>query len=448
MNREFDIIIVGTGVAGLFATLHLPQNKRILLITKSDLDKSDSFLAQGGICVLKSEDDYQAFYEDTLRAGHYENNRKAVDVMIQSSQAIICDLVDFDVRFERDQGEFVYTKEGAHTAARILYHEDLTGKEITSKLLAQVKKLENVTLMEHTTMLDVIEKDNVCYGIVAELENGQVVPFYSHYTIWASGGIGGLYEHSTNYRHLTGDALAISMKHHIKLENVDYVQIHPTTLYSEKPGRRFLISESVRGEGAILLNKNGERFADELLPRDVLTGEIRKQMEKDEKPYVFLSLKKLHPDDIVKRFPNIYKKCLEEGYDITKEPIPVVPAQHYFMGGVKVDLDGRTSMQNLYAAGETACNGVHGANRLASNSLLESLVWAKRAAKDIEACMKLDNKKKDSMDWKDVTDGFKIKMSDYPASYKEFSDNCHELTRQRIEEDKFRRNRNKSHESL
>ncbi len=439
MNKEFDVIIVGSGVAGLFAALHLPKDKQILVITKSDADRSDSFLAQGGICVLKNEDDYPAFFEDTLRAGHYQNDRIAVDLMIRSSQEIICDLIDFDVEFEREWGEFIYTKEGAHTAARILYHEDLTGKEITSKLLAKVQELENVTLLEHTTMLDIIEKNNTCYGIVAELEDGKVVPIYSHYTIWASGGVGGLYKHSTNYRHLTGDALAISMKHKIELENVDYVQIHPTTLYSEKAGRRFLISESVRGEGAVLLNRNGERFADELLPRDVLTGEIRKQMEKDGAPYVYLSLHKIYKEDIIKRFPNIYKKCLEEGYDITKEPIPVVPAQHYFMGGVKVDLDGKTSMKHLYAAGETACNGVHGANRLASNSLLESLVWAKRAAQDIAVHLQKDNKKKSLCDGEHIADKITVRMSDYPVSYDEFAENYHELTRQRIEADRIRR---------
>lgn len=438
MNKEFDVVIVGTGVAGLFSALHLPQDKRILIITKSEAEESDSFLAQGGICVLKNEDDYPAFFEDTLRAGHYENNREAVDLMIRSSQEIICDLIDCDVEFEREWGEFIYTKEGAHTAARILYHEDLTGKEITSKLLAKVKQQSNITLLEHTTMLDIIEKNKRCYGIIAELESGEVVPIYSRYTLWASGGVGGLYKHTTNYRHLTGDALAISMKHKIELENVDYVQIHPTTLYSEGERRRFLISESVRGEGAILLNSNGERFADELLPRDVLTEEIRKQMEKDGKRFVYLSLQKIHKDDILKRFPNIYKKCLEEGYDITKEPIPVVPAQHYFMGGVKVDLNGKTSMKRLYAAGETACNGVHGANRLASNSLLESLVWAKRAAKSISLCLKREDKKL-AGEYVSIKEQVPVAMEDYPASYAEFKENYHELTRQRIEADKLRR---------
>ena len=386
MKKEFDIMIVGTGAAGLFAALHLPKEKKIAIITKADVEESDSFLAQGGICVLKSEDDYEAYYEDTMRAGHYENSKEAVDIMIRSSQDIIRDLVDFGVEFERNQGEFCFTREGAHSVSRILYHEDLTGKEITSKLLGHVKQLPNVTIFPNTTMVDIIEEKNCCYGIIAELEDGTIAPIFSDYTIWACGGIGGLYEHSTNFRHLTGDALAISLKHDIKLQNVDYVQIHPTTLYSEKPGRRFLISESVRGEGAVLYNKNHERFVDELLPRDLLTKRIYKQMQEDGTNYVMLSLEKMTKDEIVKRFPNIYKHCLKEGYDITKEPIPVVPAQHYFMGGVKVDADGTTSMERLYAAGEVACNGVHGANRLASNSLLESLVWAKRAAKKITLC--------------------------------------------------------------
>lgn len=383
MKNGFDITIVGTGVAGLFAALHLPREKRIAIITKAGLEDSDSFLAQGGICVLKSEDDYDSYYEDTMRAGHYENNKESVDIMIRSSQDIIRELIDLGVEFENEHGEFCFTREGAHSASRILYHEDLTGKEITSKLLAQVEKLDHVTIFTHTVMVDILEENNTCYGIVAQMEDGTIEPIFSDYTIWACGGIGGLYEHSTNFRHLTGDALAISLNHGIELQNIDYVQIHPTTLYSEKPGRRFLISESVRGEGAVLYNKDHERFVDELLPRDLLTEAIYKQMKKDKTDYVLLSLEKMSSDDIIKRFPNIYRHCMEEGYDITKEGIPVVPAQHYFMGGVKVDLNGKTSMDRLYAAGETACNGVHGANRLASNSLLESLVWAKRAAMEI-----------------------------------------------------------------
>ncbi|MCB6416470.1 L-aspartate oxidase [Dorea acetigenes] len=382
MDIYADVAIVGTGVAGLFAALNLPSDKKIVMITKADVESSDSFLAQGGICVLRDEKDYDSYFEDTMKAGHYENRKESVDIMIRSSREIINDLVGYGVEFEKENGEFAYTKEGAHSKPRILFHEDVTGKEITSKLLLQVKKLENVTIYEYTVMTDIIEENGRCVGIFAENEEGKM-RIYAPDTILASGGIGGKYKHSTNFPHLTGDALDISRKHGIRLEHLDYVQIHPTTLYSTKPGRRFLISESVRGEGAVLYNKNKERFVNELLPRDVVTEAIYKEMEKDGTDYVWLSMEHVPKETILKHFPNIYQHCLEEGYDVLKECIPVVPAQHYFMGGIWVDSDSRTSMEHLYAAGETSCNGVHGANRLASNSLLESLVFAKRAAKKI-----------------------------------------------------------------
>ena len=379
-ERKVDVVIVGTGVSGLFHALNLPEDKRILMLTKADLESSDSFLAQGGICVMRDETDYDSYFEDTMKAGHYENRKESVDIMIRSSREIIDDLVSYGVDFEKKNGEFCYTREGAHSKPRILFHEDITGKEITSKLLAQVKKRVNVEILEYTTMTDIIEEAGKCCGIYAAKQDGDQLKIEADYTIFASGGIGGLYEHSTNFPHLTGDALEVAKKHDIRLEHLDYVQIHPTTLYSEKPGRRFLISESVRGEGAVLYNKDKERFVNELLPRDVVTKAIREQMAKDGTKYVWLSMEHIPEETILKHFPNIYEHCLEEGYDVTKECIPVVPAQHYFMGGIWVDRNSHTSMAHLFAVGETSCNGVHGANRLASNSLLESLVFAKRAA--------------------------------------------------------------------
>ena len=378
-----DVVIAGTGVAGLFSALNLPKDKKIIMITKSDVEKSDSFLAQGGICVLRGEDDYESYFEDTMNAGHYENRKDSVDIMIRFSNEIIEDLIKYGVEFEKKNGEYLYTREGAHSKPRIMYHADITGKEITSKLIARVKELPNVTILEYTTMIDILTSDNKCIGIVAKTENGEVINIEADNTIMATGGIGGLYKNSTNYKHLTGDAIEIAKKYKIEMKNLDYVQIHPTTLFSNKPGRRFLISESVRGEGAVLYNKNHERFVNELLPRDIVTAEIKKQMEKDHMDHVWLSMENIEKEDILSHFPNIYQYCLEEGYDVTKECIPVVPAQHYFMGGIKVDSDSKSSMSNLYAVGETSCNGVHGANRLASNSLLESLVFAKRAAKKI-----------------------------------------------------------------
>ena len=385
MEYNTDTVIVGTGVSGYFAALNLPEDMKILLITKSDLESSDSFLAQGGICVLRDNQDYDSYFEDTMRAGHYENRKESVDIMIRSSQEIIHDLIGYGVEFAQKDGKLLFTREGAHSRPRILFHEDITGKEITTKLLQQVKKRKNITILEYTTMKDILEDADGCEGIIAETKDGEELIIHAENTIFASGGIGGCYEHSTNFPHLTGDAIEISKKHHIKLEHLDYVQIHPTTLYTEKPGRSFLISESVRGEGALLYDKNGERFVDELLPRDVVTKAIQKQMEKDHTSHVWLSLEHIDKETIMKHFPNIYERCLEEGYDVTKEWIPVVPAQHYFMGGIWVDKDSHTSMNHLYAVGETSCNGVHGANRLASNSLLESLVFAKRAAEKIKS---------------------------------------------------------------
>ena len=383
MEIKTDVVIVGTGVGGAFSALNLPEDKKILMITKSDLESSDSFLAQGGICVLRDDEDYEGYFEDTMRAGHYENRKESVDIMIRSSQEIIHDLIEYGVDFAKKDGNLAFTREGAHSRPRILFHEDITGKEITSKLLMHVKKRKNVQIHEYTTMTDIIVKNGKCAGILAKTADGEEMKIYAQDTIFASGGIGGRYQHSTNFPHLTGDALDISRKHGIRLEHLDYVQIHPTTLYSSKPGRRFLISESVRGEGAVLYNKDGERFVNELLPRDVVTKAIREQMEKDGTDHVWLSMENIDKNTILEHFPNICERCLEEGYDVTKEWIPVVPAQHYFMGGIWVDSDSRTSMEHLYAVGETSCNGVHGANRLASNSLLESLVFAKRAAHKI-----------------------------------------------------------------
>ena len=387
LHINTDIVIVGTGVGGLFTALNLPRDKQIVMITKADLESSDSFLAQGGICVLKNEDDYDSYFEDTMRAGHYENRKESVDIMIRSSREIIDDLIGYGVDFERDDnGHLRFTREGAHSTPRILFHEDITGKEITSKLLAQVQKLPNVTILENTEMVDIVEQDNVCYGIVCRVSKEampHLITISAKDTVWACGGIGGLYTHSTNFPHLTGDALALSLRHHIKLENIDYIQIHPTTLYSKKPGRRFLVSESVRGEGALLYDKNGQRFTNELQPRDLLSQKIFAQMEKDGTEFVWEDMRPLGEKTILEHFPHIYEQCVEEGFDPRKEPIPVVPAQHYFMGGIKVNLGSKTSMKGLYACGETSCNGVHGRNRLASNSLLESLVFARKAADDM-----------------------------------------------------------------
>ncbi len=380
-----DILIAGSGCAGLYCALHLPKDKEILIITKDIIEHSDSFLAQGGMCMLKDESDYESYYEDTMHAGHYENNPESVEIMIHSSPDTVKDLLGYGVDFHREEdGSLSFTREGGHSAKRILFHEDITGKEITSKLLEEARKRPNIKIIEHTTLLDILCKENVCYGAVIRTAEGEITTVTASYTVLACGGIGGLYRHSTNYRQLTGDGVAVAIEHGIELEHVNYVQIHPTTLYSEKKEERsFLISESVRGEGAVLYNAKKERFVNELLPRDVLTEKIHEQMKKDHMPYVWLSMEHIPREEIEQHFPNIVEHCREKGYDVFTECIPVVPAQHYFMGGIKVNMQSKTSMDQLYAIGETACNGVHGRNRLASNSLLESLVFAKRAALDM-----------------------------------------------------------------
>ncbi len=383
----YDVLIAGAGVAGLNCALHLPPQLKALVVCKGSLKQSDSFLAQGGICVLRGEEDFEGYFDDTLRAGHYENDRAAVRCMIENSRAAIDELISIGARFAREaDGSLSYTREGAHSRPRILFHADCTGKEITSRLLAEARKRSNITLAPYTTLADLITGDGECRGgVLRDNQSGKITSVPARAVVLATGGVGGLFEHSTNFRILTGDGLALSLKHGAALEHPDYVQIHPTTLYTGKRGRRFLISESVRGEGAHLLNAAGERFVDELLPRDKVTEAIYAQMKKEGSNFVRLDLRTVKGgrETLVSHFPGIVKRCAREGYDAFSAPIPVVPAQHYFMGGIKSGLSGRTTLPRLYAVGETCCNGVHGKNRLASNSLLESLIFARRAAEDI-----------------------------------------------------------------
>ncbi|MBR4183468.1 MAG: L-aspartate oxidase [Lachnospiraceae bacterium] len=388
-----DVLIAGSGCSGLYLALNVDRRKKITIITKKRVEDSDSFLAQGGMCMLKDPSDYDAYFEDTMKAGHYENDRESVEIMIRSSPNVVSDLLGYGVEFERDEdGNLLFTREGAHSEKRIIYHKDTTGQAITSRLYEEAKRRNNISIIENAAMTDLIIEgegdDRKCVGLkvshISDDGEEEDVDIFAEYTVLATGGIGGKYRHSTNFRHLTGDAIDLAKKFDIELKDLDYVQIHPTTFYSKNPDDRcFLISESVRGEGAKLYNKNMERFADELMPRDLLTEAILKQMEKDGTEFVWEDLRPIPREELDTHFPTIVAYCKKMGYDVYNECIPVVPAQHYFMGGIKVDHDSKTSMKNLFAVGETACNGVHGKNRLASNSLLESLVFAKRAAKRI-----------------------------------------------------------------
>ena len=384
-----ETLVIGAGAAGLNCALHLPAGSDVLVVCKGGLKESDSFLAQGGICVLHDEGDAESYFEDTMRAGHYENDPATVRCMIEHSRATIDELISFGVRFAREEnGELAYTREGAHSRPRIVFHADCTGREITSRLLSAAQKRTNIELRPYTTMVDLLfAEDGCCGAVLRDNRTHELTLVYAGNTVLATGGVGGLFAHSTNYRILTGDGVGAAVFHGVAADRLDYVQIHPTTLYAKGRGRRFLISESVRGEGAHLLNAAGERFVDELLPRDVVTAAIRREMAREGSEYVRLDLSSVRGGErtLEKHFPGILRRLRKEGLRVPGEPVPVVPAQHYFMGGVRSDLSGRTTAPHLYAVGETCCNGVHGKNRLASNSLLEAIIFARRAAEDIAA---------------------------------------------------------------
>ncbi|MDB2046225.1 L-aspartate oxidase [Clostridium perfringens] len=385
MKRVADVLIVGSGVAGLYASLNLREDLEIIMVSKKSVNLCNSSLAQGGIAVARGKEDFQSFIEDTLKAGKYENNIDSVRVLVEESMDNINKLIDLGANFEKDENGVLFTKEGAHEINRIVYHKDITGKHVEDILLKNVKRRKNVKIIEECEMVDIYHRDNRCIGALFN-KDGETLSIYAKVVILATGGIGGLFKKSTNERIITGDSIGVAIRNNIEIKDLSYIQIHPTAFFSKKSEeKRFLISESVRGEGGKLINCNGERFVDELLPRDIVSKKIYEEMKKTNSNNVFLDVSFMEKSFLQNRFPNIYNKCLEEGIDISKEPIPVAPAQHYFMGGIKVDLNGKTSIENLYAFGETSCTGVHGANRLASNSLLEALVFSRRGSLEINS---------------------------------------------------------------
>ncbi|MCM8709863.1 L-aspartate oxidase [Clostridium sp. SYSU_GA19001] len=383
MEINADVLIVGSGVAGLYCALNLREDLNIVIVSKTKITETNTYLAQGGISTARDEKDIIPFIEDTLRAGRYKNKKESVSVMAEESIDNILSIIELGVNLDKVNGNLLFTREGAHSINRIVHSKDMTGKVLADTFIKQVKKRKNITFYEDTYLIDILKCKGKCAGGILIKDNKQL-NLHSKVVVLATGGIGGIFNNSTNQRHLTGDGIAIALKNNIKLKDLQYIQFHPTALYdSNIENRRFLISEAVRGEGGKLLNLKGERFVNELLPRDVVAEAIYKEISKSGLPYVFLDISFLNADYIKNRFPSIFKECLSRGIDITREPIPVSPAQHYFMGGIEVDLKSRTSMEDLYAVGETSCTGVHGANRLASNSLLEGLVFSKRAAQSI-----------------------------------------------------------------
>lgn len=423
MSRNYDVIIAGSGTAGLYAAINLPQNLKILVLSKRELMLCNSALAQGGIAgVYKSpKDSIQLHQNDTMIAGGFKNNTENVHILVSEAADAIDSLINLGVDFDRNaEGELHRTLEGGHCRHRIFHHKDATGREIVTKLLEKVKSLENVDILEETYLCD-IKKTSTGFS-VDTWKNDCHESFNCHFMIFATGGIGRVYEYTTNSAIATGDGITFAYELGADIKNMSLVQFHPTAFNNRHTRECFLISEAVRGEGAYLLNKNGERFMHnyddrlELAPRDVVSHAIINESKKLDSTDFYLDISRKDPEFLKNRFPMIYQNLLKQGYDMTKERVPIFPCQHYLMGGINVDSFARTKIENLYAAGECSHTGVHGSNRLASNSLLEALVFSKRAAHDIEEKSKSitseyeDYKFEISADAKPIPQGFRTEI--------------------------------------
>lgn len=403
MQRKVDFLVLGSGSAGLIYALKVAEKGKVLVLSKSTLDDTATSYAQGGIAaVMYSPDNYEKHIEDTLKAGSGLNKKEVVEIAIRESSERIQELVDWGAHFDKDQsGKFSLAREGGHSEFRILHHQDNTGLEIQRALSDRAKNHPNIEILEDYFAIDLITQHHLnevvnrrrqdirCFGVYAINEQTKVVEtILARITLVATGGMGNVYQTTTNPLVSTGDGLAMAYRAKAHLNSLEFVQFHPTSLYN--PGERpsFLITEALRGSGAVLKTRKGVAFMSKyhelgsLAPRDIVARAIDNEMKLSGDDYVYLDARSISKDEIIRHFPSIYAKCLSIGIDITKDMIPVVPAAHYSCGGIQTDADGRTSIQQLYAAGEVASTGLHGANRLASNSLLESAVFSHRAAMD------------------------------------------------------------------
>lgn len=390
MDKKYDVIIVGTGAAGLYAAINFPSNVSVLLVSKRELDLSNSSLAQGGVAAVLDtiHDSYKLHINDTLIAGKYKNNLSAVEKLVEEGPSDVLKINELGVDFDlNEDGSLCKTLEAGHSRHRIVHHKDSTGKAIVDGLIEVVKTLPNVTICDNALVYAIKKVFNGFY--LSILKDGKSYYYGCSYCLLATGGIGRVYKYTTNSAIATGDGIAFAHMLGAKISHLSRVQFHPTAFAADQGRERFLISEAVRGEGAVLLNCNGERFAfnydkrGELAPRDVVSNAIIRESIRTNSEKFYLDITHKPAEFVKERFPMISERCLEEGIDITKDRIPVFPCQHYLMGGINVDLDAKTSVEGLYAAGECAHTGVHGANRLASNSLLEALVFSRTAANDI-----------------------------------------------------------------
>lgn len=395
MNQYYDVVIVGAGASGLYAALQFDKKYKVLVLSKRELTLSNSSLAQGGVAAVldKEHDNKKLHMKDTLIAGKYENNPAAIEVLVNEGPMDVVHLKELGVDFDTSvDGKMEMTLEAGHSRSRIVHHKDSTGKAIVDALLEQAKNQDNITILENAMTYKLDNNDGLF--TVCVMYGNKYLCFYTRFCILATGGIGRVYEYTTNSAVATGDGITLAYNIGAKVKNLSRIQFHPTAFSGDRGRERFLISEAVRGEGAVLLNCNGESFSKkydergDLAPRDVLSNAIMKESIRTGSTKFYLDITKKDPEFIKNRFPMIYERCLEEGIDITKDRIPVFPCQHYLMGGIDVDLNSRTTIQGLYAVGECSHTGVHGANRLASNSLLEAVVFSRRAAEDISNNLK------------------------------------------------------------
>ncbi|MDP6924616.1 MAG: L-aspartate oxidase [Candidatus Scalindua sp.] len=380
-----DTLVIGSGVAGLSSAIHAAKGGSVLIVTKSRINENCTEYAQGGIAAkLNPADSFDQHIKDTLKTGHGICDNKIVSGVVREGPKRVKELIGWGAKFDKENGKLAFTKEGAHSYPRILRARgDSTGKEIEETLINKVKEDPNIRIFEHAFALDLLVSKNTCNGIIAWRKRGGSTLIWAKQTILASGGCGQVYRETTNPEISTGDGLAMAYRAGIKLQDLEFVQFHPTTLYVAG-AERVLISETVRGEGGVLRNKFGERFmpnyhsSAELAPRDVVSRSVIQEIRKTNFTHVYLDVRHIPKDKLSTRFPKIKKLCKSFGIDITQDLIPVHPSAHYMIGGIKVDQNGRTSMENLYACGEVSCTGLHGANRLGSNSLLEGLVFGYR----------------------------------------------------------------------
>lgn len=384
-----NYLIIGSGVAGLTFAIKIadrfPQ-KKVTIITKSNEDESNTKYAQGGIAIVtdQTQDSYQKHIQDTLICGDGLCDESVVEMVVTEGPNRLKELIAWGAKFDKNtKGNFDLGKEGGHSQNRVVHHKDQTGYEIERAILEQVHQKENITVLDHHFALDLITENNRCLGAyVLNQKTNAIITFQSDFTLLATGGIGHLYGHTTNPIIATGDGIAMAYRAHAVIKDMEFIQFHPTALYEATSGSKFLISEAVRGFGAYLRTKNGNRFMGnydargELASRDIVSQSIDLELKKTGDDCVYLDCTHLDLDAFVKHFPMIYDRCKSIGIDITKDWIPVVPAQHYLCGGIAVDKNGKTALEHLFACGECSRTGLHGANRLASNSLLEALVYS------------------------------------------------------------------------